>query len=48
MMIFKILLDPGNKMVLESTLYSLMKEVGSKQFMDICTREVSCKWLQAV
>ena len=48
MALLKILLDSGNKMVLESTLYSLMEEVRSKQLMDICMREVSRKWLQAV
>lgn len=48
MLLFEIRLDPGNKMVLESTLYCLMEEVRSEQLIDICTREAGCEWLWVV
>ena len=48
MSFLEILLDPGDQVVLECTLDCLMEEVGSKQFVNICTREAGCKWLQIV
>ena len=48
MSLFKILLDPENKVVLKSTLYRLMEEVGGKQLVNVCMREDDCKWLQAI
>ena len=48
MVLFKVLLDPVDEVVLESTLYRLMEEIGGEQLMDIRTREVGRKWLWVV
>ena len=48
MLFLKILLDPGDEVVLESTFDRLMEEVRSEQLVNICTREVGCKWLSVV
>jgi hypothetical protein len=41
----KVVLDPGDEVVLESSLDDLMKNVWGDQFMDIRSREVICEWL---
>jgi len=42
---FKIVVDPGNQMVLENPLNKLMKEIWSDEFMYVGPREIIGEWL---
>jgi len=43
----QVLIDPFNEVILEDSLDELVKNVGCKQFMYICTWEAMCIRLKA-
>ena len=42
----KVVLNPGDEVVFESSLNELMKKVWGNQFMDVCSWEVIREWLK--
>lgn len=43
--LLQVLTHPGNKVVFESPLYQLMKEIWGNELVDVGVREVVCKGL---
>jgi hypothetical protein len=40
----QVLTNPGNKVILKSSLDKLMKDIQRYEFVDISTWKISCKW----
>jgi hypothetical protein len=46
MSFFKIVVDPGDQMVLENPFNKLMKEIWSNEFMYVGSRKIIGEWLE--
>lgn len=46
MNLYKVILNPGDEMVLERAFNQLMKNIRRKELVDISAWKIICKWLK--